>query len=171
MYKYLLYFLIFSFSGWCAEVVFHLFKSGRLVNRGLARGPMCPIYGVGITLSSLLFGSVKSFVLLALLSMSVATAVEFAVGYFSEHVLSERLWDYTTEKGNIFGYVCPRFSLIWGVVCASVLKLLPRLDGLLVVLDRPVFYVISFLLLILTLVDERLSAERKVRRAKRSALG
>ena len=165
MYKYLLYFLIFSFLGWCAEVVFHLFKSGKLVNRGLARGPMCPIYGVGITLSSLLFGSVKSFLLLALLSMAVATAVEFFVGYFTEHLLSERLWDYTSEKGNILGYVCPRFSLIWGVVCASVLKILPRLDGALTLLNRPVFYALSFLFLILTLVDERISVEKGARRA------
>ena len=131
MYKYLLYFLIFSFLGWCAEVVFAAIKTGRFVNRGLLCGPVCPIYGVGICLSSLLLGSVKSFALLVLLSMAIATAVELAVGVVTEHSLGKRLWDYRGEKGNILGYVCPRFSLIWGVVCAIVLKLLPLLDRLL----------------------------------------
>ena len=88
MYKYLLYFLIFSFLGWCAEVIFHLLKEGAFVNRGLAKGPICPIYGVGICLIDLLLGSIDSFLLLALLSMAVATAVELLVGYFTDHFLS-----------------------------------------------------------------------------------
>ena len=168
MYKYLLYFLIFSFLGWLAEVTFQFMKSGRFVNRGLSRGPRCPIYGVGICLASLLFGSVESFVLLALLSMATATAVEFAVGYFSDKTLSKRLWDYSSERGNILGYVCPRFSLIWGVVCAAVLKILPRIDGFLSIFEAPVFYAISFVLLILTLVDERIAVDNGIKEKKKA---
>ena len=157
MYKYLLYFLIFSFLGWCAEVIFHLLKEGAFVNRGLAKGPICPIYGVGICLIDLLLGSIDSFLLLALLSMAVATAVELLAGYFTDHFLSLRLWDYSSEQGNILGYVCPRFSLIWGVVCALVIKLLPSLDGLIARMESPLFYALSFLLLIFALSDVKLS--------------
>lgn len=160
MYKYLLYFLIFSFLGWCAEVVFQFFKSGRFVNRGLARGPFCPIYGVGICLCHALLGGVESFVLLALLSMAIATAVELAVGYMTDRALSLRLWDYTSEKGNILGYVCPRFSLIWGIVCATVIKFLCFFDPLLKVLDAPIFKGIAFTLFVLVLTDERISMLR-----------
>lgn len=157
MYDYLLYFLIFSFLGWCAEVVFCLFKTGRIVNRGLAKGPICPIYGIGICLSYLLLGSVRSFVLLALLSMAVATIVEFLVGLFAHRTLGVRLWDYTGERGNILGYVCPRFSLIWGVISAAVIKLIPRLDPLLDLLRNPIGYAVSVLLFVMIIVDEKFS--------------
>ena len=157
MYKYLLYFLIFSFLGWFVEVTFQLFKGGGLVNRGLAKGPVCPIYGIGICLCAALLGGIESFLALALLSMAIATAVELAVGYLSDRVLSVRLWDYTSEKGNILGYVCPRFSLIWGVVCATVIKLLPLLEPLIARLDTPLFKGISFTLFVLMMIDERIS--------------
>ena len=157
MYKYLLYFLIFSFLGWCAEVLFHVLKSGRFVNRGLGHVPFCPVYGVGICLSSLLLGGVRSFVLLALLSMAIATAVELAVGYLADRLLGCRLWDYSGEKGNILGYVCPRFSLVWDVACAAVIKTLPLVDSMIKSLDTPVFKGVAFVLLVTVLVDERIS--------------
>ena len=153
MYKYLLYFLVFSFLGWCVEVVFHVFKTGRVVNRGLAKGPICPIYGVGICLSYLLLRSVESFILLALLSMAVATIVEFSVGWLLERTLGQRLWDYSAERGNILGYVCPRFSLIWGVVCALTVRFMTRLEPLVDRLENPLMYGAVFILCVISVVD------------------
>ena len=158
MYKYLLYFLIFSFLGWCAEVIFHRVTRGEWVNRGLAHGPVCPIYGVGICLCQALLGGVESLALLALCSMAIATAVELAVGYLTERVLARRLWDYTAERGNILGYVCPRFSLIWGIAIAAVIRLLPLLDGVIEVLDRPIFKAAAFVSFALILMDETAQA-------------
>ena len=157
MYKYLLYFLIFSFSGWCVEVGYHVIKLGKFENRGLAWGPFCPIYGVGICLSSLLLSRVDSFILTALLSMAIATAVELFVGFFTDRLLSLRLWDYSGEKGNILGYVCPRFSFAWGIACALVIKLLPLLDPLISWLYAPLFKGAAFMIFILILVDVRVS--------------
>ena len=167
MYKYLLYFLIFSFLGWCAEVIFRFIKCGRPINPGLARGPFCPIYGMGICLSAVLLGDIDSFVLLAVLSMAIATAVELAVGAFCDKILSLRLWDYSSERGNIFGYVCPRFSLIWGVICASVIKLLPIVDRALNVLDGAVLKGVAFVILVLVLVDEKMAMEKPAKNKKR----
>ena len=155
MYKYLLYFLIFSFLGWCIEVIFYAVRCGHFVNRGLARGPVCPIYGIGISISAALLRSVKSFLLLSLLAMSVATIVEFVVGIVTHKMLGTRLWNYTEEKGNILGYVCPRFSLIWGIACASVIKLLPFLDRVIVVFYNPIFYVLSVVILIAIIMDAK----------------
>ena len=163
MYKYLLYFLIFSFLGWFVEVTFQLFKGGGLVNRGLAKGPVCPIYGIGICLCAALLGGIESFLALALLSMAIATAVELAVGYFSDRVLSVRLWDYTSEKGNILGYVCPRFSLIWGLLCASVIRLLPLVDRVVDMLGGAVFKGAAFLVFVLVLADERMVMEKSIK--------
>lgn len=153
MYKYLLYFLVFSFLGWCAEVIFYVFKTGRFVNRGLARGPFCPIYGIGICLSYLLLGSLESFILTALLSMAVATIVEFSVGFLVDRAFGRRLWDYTSEKGNILGYVCPRFSVLWGVICAAVIKSIPLLDAAINRMSTPFGYALTFVLLVLSFAD------------------
>ncbi len=162
MYKYLLYFLIFSFLGWCVEAVFRFVKRGRPVNPGLAKGPFCPIYGIGICLCAVLLGGIRSFILLALLSMAIATAVELAVGLFCDKLLSLRLWDYTSEKGNILGYVCPRFSVIWGFLCASVIKLLPLVDRLISVLDGALLKGAAFMILVLVLVDERMVMQKSI---------
>lgn len=153
MYKYLLYFLVFSFLGWCAEVIFYIFKTGRFVNRGLARGPFCPIYGIGICLSYLLLGSLESFILTALLSMAVATILEFSVGFLVDWALGRRLWDYTSEKGNILGYVCPRFSILWGIICAAVIKSIPLLDEAINRMSTPFGYALTFVLLVLSFAD------------------
>ncbi len=163
MYEYLLYFLAFSFVGWCAEVVFYIFKTGRLVNRGFAKGPVCPIYGIGISLSYLLLGSVESFALLALLSMAIATAVEFSVGILFDKLLGIRLWDYRGERGNIGGYVCPRFSLVWGVVSAAVIRIIPRLTLLTELAKRPEIRVLSVVLFALVIVDIKREIEKTSR--------
>lgn len=39
-------FLIYSFLGWCAEVIFVVLDTHSFDNRGFLRGPVCPIYGL-----------------------------------------------------------------------------------------------------------------------------
>jgi uncharacterized membrane protein len=157
MYKYLIYFLAFSFLGWLTEEVFYAVKTGGLTNRGLCKGPFCPIYGVGVLTSYLLLSSVNNFLLLVLLSMSTATLVEFSVGVISERVLGTRLWDYSNERGNILGYVCPRFSVIWGIVCAGVIKLLPYTNALVERLDTPIFRTVLISVFVLLVLDIKAS--------------
>ena len=41
-------FLIYSFFGWCVEVMYFAFEKGQFVNRGYLAGPVCPIYGFGV---------------------------------------------------------------------------------------------------------------------------
>lgn len=153
MYEYLIYFLAFSFLGWCAEVLYHIFKERKFVNRGLAKGPICPIYGIGISLSYFILGSVKSFFLLAVFSMAIATAVELAAGFIFDKVFGVRLWDYRAERGNINGYVCPRFSLIWGIVCAAIIRLIPYLEPIIRLAASPRAAALVFTLSVLAFVD------------------
>ena len=47
-YNLLFYFMIYSFAGWCGEVVFATIRHGRFVNRGMLHGAYCPIYGFGL---------------------------------------------------------------------------------------------------------------------------
>ena len=48
MYRYLFYFLIYSFLGWCVEVCYATLNTKKFINRGFLNGPYCPIYGVGV---------------------------------------------------------------------------------------------------------------------------
>lgn len=47
-YDLLFYFAIYSFAGWCGEVVFATVRHGKFVNRGMLHGAYCPIYGFGL---------------------------------------------------------------------------------------------------------------------------
>lgn len=47
-YEILEFFMIYSFLGWCLEVVYHAVSKGMIVNRGFLNGPVCPIYGIGV---------------------------------------------------------------------------------------------------------------------------
>lgn len=162
MYKYLIYFLTFSFFGWLVEEIFCFIKNGKIVNRGLCRGPVCPIYGIGICLSALLLSRIDNFLLLALLSMAVATVLELVVGLFSDRVLGKRLWDYRRERGNILGYICPRFSVIWGLLLATVIKSLPLFDPFITLMSSPLLSVLVSALFALLLIDAKSSVLRSV---------
>ena len=48
-YDILFSFFIYGFLGWCSEVAFAAFKQHSFVNRGFLNGPICPIYGIGVT--------------------------------------------------------------------------------------------------------------------------
>ena len=89
--------------------------------------------------------------------MAIATFVEFLVGLFADRVLGKRLWDYSLEKGNILGYVCPRFSLIWGLVCAALIKTIPRFDPLIDRLASPPLFGILFVIFLILMVDVKMS--------------
>lgn len=72
---------------------------------------------------------------------ALITAVEFAVGCVVNLWLRWNVWDYSERFGNLFGQICPLFSLIWFAVslavfpvCAVLRRLLehprePRIGG------------------------------------------
>lgn len=123
MYELLWIFFIYAFLGWCAEVVFSAAKTGQFVNRGFLLGPVCPIYGFGVSFVLLLlepFGDNLFFLFTG--SMIITSALEFLVDWLAEKALGQRLWDYTDMPFNIKGYICLAFSLIWGIACVLVVR-------------------------------------------------
>ncbi len=60
----------------------------------------------------------------AALGAAGVTVMELLVGVFCTVVLHRRVWDYRAEWGNLYGLVCPRFSLLWLCLCAWVLAAL-----------------------------------------------
>ena len=145
LYDLVLLFFVYAFLGWGCEVAFAACKQGRFVNRGFLNGPLCPIYGFGVTGVVLALMPVKdNLPLLYVGSVILTSAIEFITGFALEKLFHARWWDYSRMPLNIMGYVCILFSMIWGVACmaivlwihpliASAVRLLP--DWLCIALD------------------------------------
>lgn len=117
IYKLTLYFLIYSFIGWCLETFYAFMVFGHFVNRGFLFGPICPIYGFGAILLILTLGKTKrSNFSKFLIGMIVFTIFEFLASLILEKIFNQRWWDYTDYFINIQGRVCLVFSLIWGFI-------------------------------------------------------
>lgn len=132
LYHVFAYFFIYAFLGWIAEVVFAALKTGKFVNRGFLNGPVCPIYGAGMALCVLLLNPLKDkWWLLFLAGGALATALEFITGFFLEKIFKAKWWDYSNEPFNIKGYVCLRFSLLWGLgILLIFYTLVPLTDAI-----------------------------------------
>lgn len=124
MYEYILNFFIYGFLGWCTEVAFAAFKEHHFVNRGFLNGPICPIYGFGVSTVILFLAPFQdNLLLLYVISTIVVTALEWLTGFLLEKLFHSRWWDYSNMPLNLNGYVCLLFSLIWGVACVFIVKL------------------------------------------------
>ena len=142
IYYSILYFFVYGFLGWCTEVIFAAFKQHRFVNRGFLNGPICPIYGVGVTLGIACLEAFQSnLLLLYISSVILVTVLEGVTGWAMDKLFHNKWWDYSKLPFNIGGYVCLLFSLIWGVACVfivyfvhplihQVLSLIPHTAGI-----------------------------------------
>lgn len=125
LYEMLLYFFIYGILGWCTEVAFAAAKERRFVNRGFLNGPICPIYGVGVvTVTAFLDPLRDQWVLLYLASTILVTLIEGLTGFVLDRLFHHKWWDYTGMPFNIGGYVCLVFSLVWGVACVTIVKVI-----------------------------------------------
>ena len=130
MYKYLYYFFIYSFLGWCLEVCYAALNTETFVNRGFLNGPYCPIYGVGVVIVILLvFPLRKNMLLLYVASVVLTSVLELVTGFALEKIFHYRWWNYSDVPFNIDGYVCLKFSLMWGIACIIVVDVIhPLVD-------------------------------------------
>jgi len=124
-YEILCFFLIYSFFGWCLEVVYQAVEHGKFINRGFLNGPYCPIYGFGVIIVTGALDPIKSnAVVLFFGSVLLTSMLEFITGFVLEKIFHMHWWDYSEEKFNIRGYICLKFSLLWGVACIIVVRII-----------------------------------------------
>ena len=77
IYYLILYFFTYGFLGWCAEVAYAAVKEKRFVNRGFLNGPICPVYGVGVSAVLLLLEPFENnLVILYVASVIIVTLIE-----------------------------------------------------------------------------------------------
>ena len=134
IYQALWIFIIYAFFGWCSEVAFAAVNKGKFVNRGFLNGPVCPIYGVGMLIVVLCLWSLRDRPLLLFLGSAVlTTALEFVTGFVLERFFHDKWWDYSDMPFNIKGYVCLKFTILWGLAASFIIGAVHRFVYMLIV--------------------------------------
>lgn len=112
MEKFKEYFVVFATGGIIyslLEVIFRGFTHWTMtVTGGTA---LLIIYITNIKIKA------KSLILRCLAGCAIITALEFAVGCVVNRGLNMQVWDYSDEKYNVLGQICPLFSALWFLLC------------------------------------------------------
>ncbi len=123
MISLLFYFHVYAFLGWCIEVTYQQLRRGKFINRGMLAGPYCPIYGFGMVFLILFTKSFDENFFALFFALAVLSSIlELVTGFLLDKIFHERWWDYSKEPLNIGGYICLRFSIIWGLGGAIIIK-------------------------------------------------
>ncbi|MCQ2527597.1 MAG: putative ABC transporter permease [Saccharofermentans sp.] len=162
LYDICWYFILYSFIGWIIEVVFHAVKLGKIMNRGFLNGPVCPVYGFGMVAVLSVYNSIgiDNIVVIFIEGIILTTSIELLAGFILDKAFHARWWNYSNVPLNLNGYICLRFSIIWGVAVAFVLKLFnPTLYAFTIKLIKPrIGWPILAFLIITFIVDTVVTA-------------
>ncbi len=86
---------------------------------------MCPIYGFGMLIILVVLTPLKHNLLLLFLgAMLLASLLELITGYLLKKIFHTSWWDYSDHRFQLGGYICLKFSILWGVAGTAVLRLL-----------------------------------------------
>ena len=156
---YFLLFIIYAFIGWCLEVIYCYYRTGKIINRGFLIGPYCPIYGVGCVLIIILLKRYSSDVLaLFIMSIVICSVLEYLTSYILEKLFKTRWWNYSNRKFNINGRICLETMIPFGVGGVIIMKVVnPFIVGLLNKLNDNMLFIVGVVILILFLADNIIS--------------
>ena len=121
--EFCLIFFIYSFLGWLWETFpCSAIELDKIHNRGFLLGPICPIYGLGASLS---FGVLKNFessLEIFIYSAFLSCLIEYIIGYLLEKFFHKRWWDYSNYPFQIKRRVCLYGLLIFGLANILIVK-------------------------------------------------
>ena len=154
IYELLWLFSIYAFLGWCVEVIFATITRGKFVNSGFLNGPVCPIYGFGVITVILLLTPIKNNMIIFFFgSVLLTTILELITGFALKKVFNQKWWDYSDRFLNFKGYICLKFSVLWGIGCVLVIDILqPVINTFVKILPKTLgigLFIIIFLIFIL----------------------
>lgn len=166
-----LFFFATSFIGWLFETLVCLLIDKKWSDRGFLTLPLCPVYGLPITLCYLMIGTPKEGIMANLfnkisvktkegerwrfvgccmayflLAAAIATLFELLAGVLLKNV-NAVMWDYGSFPLNYKGYVCFSISFIWGILLTiSALTFLKPLFLLLMRFNKRAKVILNVLL-------------------------
>ena len=157
-------FVIYAFLGWCTEVAYAALDTGKFVNRGFLNGPVCPVYGCGVLVVIVVLTPLKeNFLILFAGSFLLTSITEFITGFLLEKLFHNQWWDYSNEHFNICGYVCLKFSILWGIACTlimdvihpsiyKVIKIVPKLPGTIILVILCIAFAVDLIITVSTIL-------------------
>ncbi len=159
---FILFFTFYSFLGWVMETVFASINEKKFINRGFLNGFFCPIYGFGAIIvvqsASWINAKVENYfeasIISILCSVVLITALEYITGSLLERIFNCKWWDYSNNAMNLKGYVCLKYSLLWGILTLLLIQVIhPLLLGLVVLFPPNIKVYISICLSLYFLAD------------------
>ena len=153
-----LLFFIFAFGGWCTEVILKYIQYHRFINRGFLTGPICPIYGCGAVLITVVVGNLTSvesgIVMTFALSFVICGVVEYLTSYILEKIFHARWWDYSQKPMNLHGRVWIGNLILFGLGGVAIIHILnPAIFKVLGAIPLKTREIISAVLLVILAAD------------------
>lgn len=156
---YFVLFIIYSFMGWCLEMVVCYFASKKWVNRGFLLGPICPIYGWGcLIITILLKRYLNDPIALFVMAVVLCSILEYYTGYIMEKLFKARWWDYSDRKFNLNGRICLGNSILFGALGLLLSYVInPFIIKVLGFIPTLVFNIVAIVILVLFIIDNIVS--------------
>ncbi|SEP58479.1 Uncharacterized membrane protein [Lachnospiraceae bacterium RM5] len=156
LYYVTLWFMFYSFAGWVAETIYMSVCNKKFTNRGMVKGPFCPIYGFGgIIVHTILLPYAGNYMILFLAGSILATTFEFFVGRIMLKSTGEIWWDYNDKPFNYEGIICLESSIAWGLYSIGdqaffkkavfiAIDMIPRNVGEAMFIAFAIYYTVAF---------------------------
>jgi len=124
----ILLFFAYSLMGWCIEVTLKFIQYHRFINRGFYTGPICPIYGTGAVLITIVVGGLLpaeyAYGTTFVISFLLCGAVEYLTSYYMEKRFHARWWDYSQKPMNLHGRVWIGNLILFGLAGVAIIHLI-----------------------------------------------
>ena len=121
-------FFAYSLLGWCIEVILKYIQFHRFINRGFLTGPICPIYGSGAVLITLVVGNISrlesGYGTTIALSFLICGAVEYLTSFYMEKRFHARWWDYSRKPMNLHGRVWIGNLVLFGLGGVAIIHII-----------------------------------------------
>lgn len=154
-YDLLIYYIIYSFLGWCAEVGYAYKHQRKFVNRGFLHGPLCPIYGAAVLSVILTLSNFHYNLFIMLIIATLMTSfIEYFTGLLLEKLFKTKYWDYTEDPLNLHGRICLPFSIMWGIVSLLIVHIIhPLVISAVCIIPEGIRIDFSIMLFIILFID------------------
>lgn len=155
MRQLIVYFTIYSFLGWLSETIYCYIIDKKFTYRGFLYGPVCPIYGFGgVLVTILLRGMGSNPIKVFFEGMILASVLEYITSYILEKLFHMKWWDYSKHKFNINGRVCLLNSVLFGILSLVIVEVIePMLRGIVRSIPDKTIYPLSAVITTIFIVD------------------
>lgn len=157
IWYYIMMFMIFSAVGWLMEVSLKYIQFHRFINRGFLIGPVCPIYGTGAVLVTVVVNFLSKsdgYFVTFLISFFFCSALEYFVSWYMEKMFHARWWDYSDRPMNLEGRIWIGNCFLFGIGGMIIVKLVvPALFHLFSCIPQRLLHTLCIVFCALMIVD------------------